>query len=85
MTVRSKCKCICHLPGVKAIHVTACCTPDNSWGDNDIQYPRLLAEIAATQLLNITALEESMDLTYEQVMELFDRAQADWEDIKARL
>lgn len=54
-----------------------------SWERNDIQFPRLLAEIVATQAdLDIPGLATSMDLTAEQVNELFDRAQSEWEKIK---
>ena len=55
------------------------------WEDNSIQFPRLLAEICAT--VDITpkdfeALQESMDLTEDEINELFDRAQEEWEEIK---
>jgi hypothetical protein len=53
------------------------------WADDWIQFPRLLAEICATQdALDDSALCESMDLTENEVAELFDRAQAAWEAIK---
>lgn len=55
----------------------------STWKNNAVQYPRLLAEIAATQdSLDLDALAESMDLTTDQVSELLDRAQDDWEAIK---
>lgn len=55
----------------------------STWHNNAVQYPRLLAEIVATQdSLDLDALAESMDLTREEVAELFDRAQDEWEDIK---
>lgn len=59
----------------------------NLWKDDAVQFPRLLAEIAAT--LEITAeqwdsLAESMDLEPEEIGELFDRAQAAWERLKLR-
>jgi hypothetical protein len=45
------------------------------WDDNSIQFPRLLAEIMATQDdLDIAALAE--------VLDLFERAQNEWERIK---
>ena len=57
---------------------------DAKWNDNAVQFPRLLAEIMATQDgLNIISLAESMDLTKDQVSELFDRAHAAWESNKA--
>jgi hypothetical protein len=56
------------------------------WKDDSIQFPRLLAEIAATVELrgaDYAALGESMDLTPEQIDELFDRAQQRWQGIVA--
>lgn len=53
------------------------------WGNNAVQFPRLLAEIMATQELDMEALAESMDLSIDQVSELFDRADEAWEHIKA--
>lgn len=51
-----------------------------TWERDDVQFPRLLAEISATQdSLDIPALAESMDLSVEEVNELFDRADAAWE------
>ena len=53
------------------------------WKDNSIQFPRLLAEINATQdSLDMEALCESMDLEQEQIDELFERATVDFEKIK---
>lgn len=34
---RSQCKCICHQPGIKAIHVMPCCTPDDSDPKDDLE------------------------------------------------
>ena len=53
-----------------------------NWKNNAIQFPRLLAEIMATQELNMEALAESMDLSVEEVDELFDRADQEWEVAK---
>ncbi|VWC52672.1 hypothetical protein BLA13014_08020 [Burkholderia aenigmatica] len=54
------------------------------WDRDDIQFPRLLAEIMATQEnLDMSALAESMDLSVEEVSSLFDRADKAWEMIKA--
>ena len=55
------------------------------WLRDDIQFPRLLAEITATQDLDIALLAESMDLSFDEVMELFDRAEAVWAASKATL
>lgn len=55
------------------------------WNVDAVQFPRLLAEIVATQdTLDVPALAASMDLTVADVGELFDRAQAEWERIKVR-
>jgi len=56
------------------------------WEDNSIQFPRLLAEILATQEnLDYEALSESMGLEQARIDELFDRADAEWERIKEAL
>lgn len=56
------------------------------WEDDSVQFPRLLAEIAATQdKLDIPALAQAMDLSTEEVGELFDRAQDEWERVKIRV
>ena len=55
----------------------------SAWDDNSIQFPRLLAEIYATQdSLKITALCESMDLEPDEIVEIFERAIIEWEQIK---
>ncbi|WP_196493113.1 hypothetical protein [Burkholderia territorii] len=53
------------------------------WERDEIQFPRLLAEIISTQEnLDIAALAESMDLSIDDVNSLFDRADRAWEAIK---
>lgn len=52
------------------------------WENDEIQFPRLLAEIVATQDLDYDALCEAMDITEDDIDELFDRAQERWEQIK---
>ena len=54
-----------------------------NWDNNKIQYPRLLAEIVATQNLDMQALADSMDLSYNEIDVLFERAILDWNIIKA--
>lgn len=49
----------------------------------EYQFPRLLAEVFATQDLNMESLASSMDLTVEEVRGLFVRADEAWEAIKA--
>lgn len=58
---------------------------DEIWFDDRVQFPRLLAEIVATQELDLNALAESMDLPVERVNELLDRADWAWEKHKAEL
>lgn len=57
------------------------------WRDNAIQFPRLLAEINAVGLtdIQINLICESMDVVPDEIGELFERAEAAWERIKARL
>lgn len=55
----------------------------SNWHNNAIQFPRLLAEINATQDLHLPVLAESMDLAISDINELFDRAGAVWERAKA--
>ncbi len=57
-----------------------------TWHDNSIQFPRLLAEIAATVELTEDQWDDllaSMDLETDDLRELFDRAQEAWEGIVA--
>lgn len=57
--------------------------PCGFWDCNDVQFPRLIAEINATQDgLDFDALAASMDLSVEDVESLFDRADQAWELIK---
>jgi hypothetical protein len=62
-------------------------SPDENWKNNDIQFPRLLAEILAVGALTpqqMGAICESMDLDAHEVNEIFDRAERVWEEIKKR-
>jgi hypothetical protein len=52
------------------------------WNNDSIQFPRLIAEIEATQELNFGELCDAMDLEEDQVAQLFGRAQMAWEAIK---
>jgi|GEM_PF-2211178 hypothetical protein len=56
------------------------------WYRNDIQYPRLIAEILATGALTKKARKlicESMDLEQDELTDLCTRAETDWIQIKA--
>ncbi len=59
---------------------------NEKWNDDSIQFARLLAEINATQNdLDLRALAESMDLSIDEINELFDRADIAWEKVKKSL
>ncbi len=54
------------------------------WKRNDIQFPRLLAEINAAGLTRkqVSMLSRSMDLGASEIGELFERAESEWDEIK---
>jgi len=52
------------------------------WQNNEIQFARLLCEIVATQELDYTVLQDSMDLTDSEIDNLLDRASDVWERSK---
>lgn len=52
------------------------------WKRNEIQFPRLIAEIVATQELDLPTLADSMDLSLDSIQELLDRADQVWEAAK---
>jgi hypothetical protein len=55
------------------------------WERNDIQYPRLIAEILAAGALNDATralICESMDIEPPELDQLLDRAETDWTRIK---
>lgn len=54
----------------------------SNWENNSLQFARLLSEIMATQELDLEVLAESMDLSVDEVGELFDRANLVWEEAK---
>lgn len=62
----------------------------NLWEDDKIQFARLLCELVAnwdddgSAKRTIRAVASSMDLEVSQVNELFDRADAVWEQSKAK-
>jgi len=60
-------------------------TDNDLWARNDLQFPRLLAEIAATQTLDVEALSEAMDLEEDAIDELLERAQTEWAKAKVDL
>jgi hypothetical protein len=53
------------------------------WDNDQIQFPRLLAEVNALITDDeLSRIEASMDLTTKQVEQLFDRAEKAWERIR---
>jgi len=56
----------------------------SKWENNAIQFPRLLSEIIAVGIdeQQWDDILESMDLESDELNELFDRAQTEWERIK---
>jgi hypothetical protein len=59
----------------------------NPWKDNSVQFPRLIAEAAASGAFTESVLQEmsdSMDLPKHEIGQLIDRAQAEWGRIKQR-
>lgn len=60
------------------------CISKANWNNNDIQYPRVIAGIMATQpTLDLFALAHAMDLEMKDLNELLGRAQYEWDRIKA--
>lgn len=66
---------------------------NSNWENNSIQFPRLLAEIEASGAFDlrlpdgqriVDSVAESMDLDVSEVYELLDRAQVEWDRIKAQ-
>ena len=62
--------------------------PNKNWENNSIQFARLIAEAEAAGAFNSSMvmqdLSDSMDLTIPQVCEIIDRAQKEWDKIKAK-
>lgn len=57
------------------------------WKNDDIQFPRLLCEIAAAGLSaeQSRTICDSMDVTPDELFELFERAENRFENIKVGL
>ncbi len=59
--------------------------PADLWSMNNVQFPRLIAELEANGAFTpevVKSLCDSMDITEEELSDLIDRAQEDWEFIK---
>jgi hypothetical protein len=60
----------------------------NVWENDNIQFPRFLAELEAVGAFTpevYKSLEDSMDLTPDEISELINRAQVGWEHIKQQV
>ena len=55
---------------------------DKTLDSNAVQFARLLSEINATQDIDMELIAEAMDLSAEQVENLFESAYWVWEDAK---
>jgi hypothetical protein len=76
-------KCDHQFPAEYGVVVEANVPRNPAWEDNSVQFPRLLAEIYATQdSLKMADLCASMDIEVGDIVEIFERAQAEWERIK---
>jgi hypothetical protein len=58
--------------------------PETNWNNDNIQFPRLLAELRAQGLTpeQYEFLNESMDVDRDQVDEILERAEEVWQQIK---
>ena len=53
-----------------------------NWERDDIQFPRLLAELDAVLTIGqLRTVAASMDLSVTEILELIDRARFAWEEI----
>ena len=62
--------------------------PKNNWKNNNIQFPRLIAELQVTGAFTpeiINKLSEEMDLEIKAIEELIDRACNEWDKIKSNI
>lgn len=62
--------------------------PDKNWENNDIQFPRLLNELNATGFMTAEIekqLLDEMDITREELDQLFERARQVWDEINSQL
>jgi len=59
-----------------------------NWRNNAIQFPRLIEELQGLGFFTPKVIREVaavMDLETEEVEELLERAQFEWDDIKCRI
>lgn len=65
-------------------HIKVSKNPETNWNNDNIQFPRLLAELRAIGLTpeQYEFLNESMDVDREQVDEILERSEVVWQEIK---
>ena len=69
----------------RARHIRVSSDPNKNWENDDIQFPRLLSELASlVSLSQLESLSLSMDLDVHRIEEVFERAEAVWEEIKEK-
>jgi hypothetical protein len=77
-----------NLKGNMPKRITISKNPEKNWRNNDIQFPRLIAEMEANGIFALPgvmqSLADEMDLTPDEIAGLIDRAQQVWDDIKNR-
>ncbi len=68
---------------VRGRAITVSRDSNENWPNDDIQFPRLLAEVRGVMTAHMfRELRESMNLEPAELTELFDRADEIWEKIK---
>lgn len=58
------------------------------WSNNELQFARLISELEELDVFSgptLSDLCKSMDLNPDDVMELIDRAQNHWDDVKKKI
>jgi hypothetical protein len=63
-------------------------SPDENWNNDAIQFPRFIAEAEAAGAFTnevIKEMRDSMDLNLQQLLEILERAQRTWDNIKAKI
>lgn len=68
-------------------HVKVSSDPNENWANDDIQFPRLLAELYATVGLDEAQWDDlcaTTGLDRGQILEIFERADVVWQEIKEK-
>ena len=64
------------------LYLTHSTNEEPKWEDTYLQAVRVVAEMLATHSIDLKVLGEEMGLENEDLNELFDRIQMEWEEIK---